>query len=108
MSFIVIYITHPDENHAQRICRALLQKKLIACANIFPIQSMYWWKGRIVDSAEWVSLVKTAPENWEIVKETIEKMHEYEVPCIERISADSNESYAQWIIDETLSRNGKL
>jgi periplasmic divalent cation tolerance protein len=108
MSLIVIYTTHPDTDHAMRICKALLEKKLIACSNIFPIRSMYWWKGKIVDSDECVSLVKTVSENWEIVKETIERMHEYEVPCIERIFVDSNESYAQWIIDETFGKNGIL
>jgi len=37
--FILVYITHETENAAKKISDYLLNKKLIACANIFPITS---------------------------------------------------------------------
>ena len=44
-----VYITCKDKKEARKISRFLLEKKLIACANIFPIESMYRWEGKMVD-----------------------------------------------------------
>jgi periplasmic divalent cation tolerance protein len=40
------YITNPSKEEAKRIAKHLLDKRIIACANIFPIESMYWWDGK--------------------------------------------------------------
>ncbi len=97
MSFISIYITHPDETTAQKIADALIQQKLVACANIFPIQSAYWWQGEVARETEWVSLVKTIPEFWENVCQEVSAKHPYEVPCIMRTEVSANEAYEDWI-----------
>lgn len=102
MSFALIYITHPSEVEAQRISRHLLNNKLIACTNIFPISSAYWWQGAIQNEREWVSIVKTTLENYEVVKIEIEKVHSYEVPCILKITVEANASYEQWIRDSVV------
>ena len=62
MSFIMIYVTHKNKEDAEKIARHLLGKKLIACANIFPINSLYLWKGEIERSKEVVSIFKTKRE----------------------------------------------
>ncbi|MBK7873804.1 MAG: divalent-cation tolerance protein CutA [Saprospiraceae bacterium] len=100
MSFIVIYITHSSEAEAKRVSDHLLQQKLVACANIFPINSAYWWQGQIQYEGEWVSIVKTTLENWEKVKFEVEKIHPYDVPCIMKIEVEANNAYEQWIRDE--------
>ena len=50
--FITVYTTHPDLKTAKRISSVLLKKRLIACANFFPITSMYWWEGKIQNDSE--------------------------------------------------------
>lgn len=100
MSFAIIYITHSSEAEAQRVCGHLLQEKMIACANIFPITSAYWWQGSIQHDNEWVSIVKTTLENWEKVKSEVEKVHPYEVPCIMKFEVEANAAYEKWIRDE--------
>ena len=101
MGFIIVYITHANLEEAKKITSKLLEKKLIACANFFPIESAYWWKGEIASSSEIVSIVKTRTANWQKVKENIEKLHPYEVPCIMKFDVEANESYEKWIDDET-------
>lgn len=103
MSFIVIYVTHKNREEAEKIVVPLLEKKLIACANYFPIESSYWWKGVIETNAEIVSLLKTRTENWEMVRDEILRIHPYETPCIMKMNVEANDSYAKWIHDETLS-----
>jgi len=99
MSFSIIYITHESEEAARTLTDVLLREKQIACANIFPITSAYWWQGAIARESEWVSIVKTTPEKWEAVKTRIEALHPYEVPCIMRLQAEANPAYENWIRD---------
>ena len=97
MSFIIIYITHSSKANAQQIADHLIEKKMVACANIFPIKSAYWWKGKVENDDEWVSIVKTIPTMWESLQKEIENIHPYEVPCIMKIEAEANKSYEDWI-----------
>ena len=99
MSFILIYITHPNEKEAERIANLLVEQKFVACANIFPITSSYWWKEAIANEKEWVSIVKTIPENWEAVKAKVTEIHPYEVPCILKFGVEANDAYEEWIRD---------
>lgn len=101
MAFILIYVTHENMNNAQKIASHLLQKKLIACSNFFPIKSSFWWKGKIENSDEVVSLLKTRSGNWEKVKSEIKRIHPYEIPCIMKIDVEANMDYESWINNET-------
>lgn len=101
MKFALVYITHPSEEKAREISDRLLEKKLIACANIFPITSAYWWQGAIQHEGEWVSVVKTTLPVWERLKEEVERIHPYEVPCIIKLEVEANKAYYKWIAEET-------
>ncbi len=97
MSFIVIYVTHPNLESAKKITTHLLQKKLIACANFFPIQSQFSWKGKIEESEEIVSLMKAPKPHWETIVTEIKKMHSYETPCIIKFDAEGEKEYEAWL-----------
>jgi periplasmic divalent cation tolerance protein len=100
-SFLIFYVTHPDEATAARIAQELLQARMIACANIFPISSAYWWEGAIATEGEWVSILKTRVELESAVEEAILKTHPYQTPCIVRMEARANEGYLAWIEQST-------
>lgn len=101
MSFIWLYVTHPDRACAEKIGNILLEKKLIACYNLFPIESAYWWNSEIAHSNEIVSLLKTRTDNWKAVKQAILEIHPYVTPCIIRLEMQANEEYEKWIEAET-------
>lgn len=100
MNFVFIYITNPNKKEAVRIAKHLLKKRLIACVNIFPINSLYWWKNKIVDAKEFTLIAKTSRANFEKVKKEVEKIHPYSVPCIVKIPVSSNEKYFKWLKGE--------
>ncbi len=100
MNFIFIYITSPDKRQAKKIAKKLLKAKLIACANIFPISSLYWWQGKIVDDNEYVLIAKTIEKNFEKVKNEIEKIHPYKAPCITKIPVSANKKFFNWLKSE--------
>jgi periplasmic divalent cation tolerance protein len=102
MPFTLIYTTHKNQEEAERITLPLLENSLIACVNYFPITSQYKWKGEIEKSEEVVAILKTRKENWDKVREYIEKNHSYETPCIIKLAdVEANTSYTEWIHDET-------
>ncbi len=97
MSFISIYITNQDAAAAQIIADHLIEHKLVACANLFPIKSAYWWQGSVAKEEEWVALVKTVPEKWPQVCEIVESIHPYDTPCIMKTEVEANLAYENWI-----------
>ncbi|MBU1178186.1 divalent-cation tolerance protein CutA [Patescibacteria group bacterium] len=97
MNHIFIYITNPSKTVAKKIAKMLLQKKLIACANIFPIDSMYWWQGKIVEEREFTLLGKTADKYFPAIKREIKAIHPYKIPCITKIAAEPNQKYQKWL-----------
>ncbi|MBX9906280.1 divalent-cation tolerance protein CutA [Patescibacteria group bacterium] len=102
MKFILIYTTHKNLEEAEKITSYLLQEKLIACVNFFPITSSYSWKGEIVTTQEITAILKTRIGNWDVVKTYIEKNHPYETPCVMKLAeVEANDSYAYWIQSET-------
>ncbi len=100
MCFIIIYITHKNLEEAKKIANHLLEKRLIACANFFPVESAYRWKGKIERAQEIVSIVKTKSKNLEKVKTEVKKIHPYDVPCIMKINVEANDDYERWIEEE--------
>ena len=98
---ISVYITCKDKKEAIKISKHLLKKRLIACSNIFPIKSMYWWNKKIVNDNEIVILAKTTNKNYEKIKKEVKKLHSYDIPCILKINIKANKEYEKWVKKET-------
>ena len=50
-------------------------------------------------------IVKTLDDCFDRIKDVIEKMHSYDVPCIEAIKAkDVNKSYLKWVFGEVTAK----
>lgn len=101
MKLIFVYITNPNKKEAKKVARHLLDKKLIACANIYPeVNSLYPWKGKLADEKEVVFIGKTTEKNYSRIKQEVKKIHSYEVPCVIKIPIETNEAYAKWLESE--------
>lgn len=80
---LLVSTTFEQQEHAEALAKSLLQKRLVACAQIHgPLQSMYWWKDEIADSVEFVLSVKTFAKVYSSVEKTILTEHPYDVPEI--------------------------
>jgi periplasmic divalent cation tolerance protein len=100
--FSMLYTTTGSEEEAEKISNELLERRLAACANIFPIRSMYWWKGEIERSREFAIIFKTRTELLTDAMAAIKEQHSYEVPCLmcyEYVQGDKD--YLSWIEEET-------
>ena len=97
---ILVYITNPTKEEAKKIAKHLIEKKLIACANIFPIESLYNWNEKLADESEFVLLGKTKEEDYDKIVAEVEKIHSYDVPCILKIPMEANGKYEDWLKNE--------
>jgi periplasmic divalent cation tolerance protein len=95
---ISVYITCKDKKEAKRISKHLLEKRLIACSNIFPIESMYWWNNKINEDKEIAIIAKTTKNNFDKIKKEIKNIHSYEVPCVIAWDiVEGNKDYLDWM-----------
>jgi periplasmic divalent cation tolerance protein len=83
----------------------LLNRRLIACASIFPeVESIYRWEGTIEESAEVKVILKTVPKHFGAIQTVIRTHCSYEVPEIVQIDIPrGNSHYLSWIGQETSS-----
>ena len=97
MGILLVYVTHPDSNCAQRIANEILDLRLAGCIAMFPSESIYWWEGEKKHEDEFITLFKTKSENASALEEAITKIHPYDIPCILKFEVDANAPYAAWI-----------
>ncbi|MFO7565102.1 MAG: divalent-cation tolerance protein CutA [Enhygromyxa sp.] len=94
----LLFCTAPAEA-APTIARALLEARLIGCANLIPaVRSLYWWEGAIQDDAEVVMLMECPAERAAAAVAELERVHPYEVPKILVLTPESvNLPYLAWL-----------
>jgi periplasmic divalent cation tolerance protein len=103
LAFLFIYVTCRDEQEAQGLARALLEQRIVACANILtPHQSLYWWEGKIQSAPEAAVIFKTREDLFEKLEAAIKERHSYDCPCIVALPVEKGHApFLQWIEAET-------
>ena len=96
---VLIYTTLHDQKTGQMVAQRLLEKKLIACANIFPPHiAVYEWDGNIVDDAEVAVIFKTSKAKQQECMAAIAELHHNECPAIVALeSSDTNKPFFDWV-----------
>jgi periplasmic divalent cation tolerance protein len=99
----IIYAVFPSAGEAHDCCRALLEERLVACANrLAPVISHYRWEGEIETSEEHPVILKTSTSRQQDVIDRISKLHRHKVPAIMAWGADAvHPDYAKWVNTET-------
>ncbi len=99
---IQVVTTTADKESADKIAAQILHRRHGACVQISgPVESSYWWNGRIETAREYICTIKTLREKFSLVEKTILEFHPYDQPEIlatpvVAITAD----YAAWLIEQ--------
>jgi periplasmic divalent cation tolerance protein len=98
---IVVLVTGANARECARIARRLLDRRLIACANLVPqVRSLYTWKGKIADQKECLMLLKSSRSLFPALRAEVEKLHSYSVPEIIALPiVDGSPNYLAWIAE---------
>ena len=97
---IIVLVTGKNTRECKRIARHLLEKRLIACANLMQVNSLYHWKGKIADEKECLMILKSSRELFPALGMEVEKLHSYSVPEIIAVPIiDGSANYLNWIAE---------
>lgn len=99
--YIVVLITIPSGNQAEKLANFLLSKKLAACINIVPkVESFFWWQAKIDKAKESLLVIKTKKQLFNKLVKAVKSKHPYSVPEIIALPIVSgNKDYLDWIDD---------
>ncbi len=82
--------------------RSLVEKRLVACANIFPIRSIYRWSAGIEDHMEARAVFHTQSSLFKVIAGEVERSHPYELPAVFTLPIlEASQAYRAWVIAET-------
>src|SRR5215471_7410270 len=100
---VFVYTTYPSLVEAERIGKAVLERRLAACVNILPgMISHYWWEGAIERGEEVVMIIKTRASLAERLCEAVKQAHAYTTPAIAVLPIEGGDpAYLGWLLAET-------
>jgi len=99
--------TTADKDSAKEIARLLVGRRLAACVQMFPIESIYFWQDKVCADNETTLFIKSKTALFDEIKAVIREAHAYEVPEIIQIPiTDGLPEYLKWI--DASTRNGEM
>jgi periplasmic divalent cation tolerance protein len=98
---LIVLCTCPDQQTAEHLASALVERQLAACVNILPgIRSFYRWEGRLQQDDEIQLVIKASQKTWPRLEQFIQQQHPYEVPEILAIPVTAGlPDYLKWLED---------
>ena len=101
MSLVAVLTSTGSLDEAQRMARALVERRLVACAQISAIESVYRWDGALQNGPEFRLLLKTTAARYVEVEAAIRALHSYALPAIYAVPVDAAHApYADWVGQE--------
>ena len=90
---------------AERLARALVERRLAACVNVVPgVVSYYRWRGELQRDAERLLVIKTRAERLPALREALRELHPYELPELIALEiTGGSEAYLSWLDEASLA-----
>ncbi len=103
---VVALSTVGTAGDAERIARALVERRLAACVNVVPkVVSVYRWKGEVHRDEERLLVIKTRRERLDALREALVGIHPYEVPELVALPIEAgHEPYLAWLDEAVRAR----
>ncbi|MFH1769319.1 MAG: divalent-cation tolerance protein CutA [Parcubacteria group bacterium] len=95
---LIIYTTCANVDEAKRLSKLIIDKKLAACVNFWPVGSMYKWEGEFKAVSETMMSIKTFESKRQEVEDLISVKHTYSSPMIAGVDIRRiNRPYKEWM-----------
>jgi periplasmic divalent cation tolerance protein len=95
---IVVQVAAGSADEAWAIARAVVERKVAACAQVFPARSCYEWEGKLTEADEHVVFVKSRLEAFDSLEACIKEHHSYDVPEIIALPIVAGSTpYLEWV-----------
>ena len=95
----VVLITAPDQESAERIARALVERRICACCNLVGgVHSIFRWQGEVQSQAEILIIAKTTRDRRDQLERALAELHPYDVPeCVVIRPSHVAAPYSDWL-----------
>lgn len=98
MEILSLTTTVASREDAERLARALLDRRLAACVQIDDgVQSHYRWKGENCADGEVRLTIKSLPARLAPIQAFMAEQHPYEVPQLLWQVMGATPAYAEWV-----------
>ena len=95
---VLIACATGNRDEAAMIARTLVEERLAACVQLFPIHSIYRWQGAVHSGDEWMLNIKTRAAAAPAVNERIKAIHSYDLPEVTVTPIiDGSAAYLEWV-----------
>ena len=92
-----IALTNLPREHGERIARMLVEEHVVACVNLYPIHSVYFWKNEVHLDEETTLMMKVAVEGVAHLKKRLCELHPYELPEFVVLEIDCEASLREYV-----------
>ncbi|WP_419843046.1 divalent-cation tolerance protein CutA [Candidatus Poriferisodalis sp.] len=107
MKPVIVTVSCPSANEAAAVVREVVRQRLAAAGQTWPITSVFWWDGELVNRQEHIVLFKTVEARVDRVMEVIGATHSYDTPSIAVVPvARVGPGVESWLGDSTQQMRG--
>ncbi|MFO8239111.1 MAG: divalent-cation tolerance protein CutA [Prochlorococcaceae cyanobacterium] len=96
---VLVLTTEADQERAEALARALLERRLAACVSLQPLLSLYHWQGRLERGTEVQLLIKTLAHRLGALEEAVRDLHSYSTPEWIHWPARCSAGYGAWLLE---------
>jgi periplasmic divalent cation tolerance protein len=99
---IQVVTTTAEKKDADALAKAVLDKRLAACVQVSgPIDSSYWWNGRLESAREWTVTMKTRRDLYPNLEKLLLATHPYDQPeIIATPIVEISPGYLKWLNEQ--------
>src|SRR5687767_10600382 len=99
---IQVATTTAEKKDAEALAQAVLENRLGACVQIGgPIDSRYWWNGRLESASEWIVTIKTRRDLFKPLEKLLLELHPYDQPeIIATVVSEVSAGYLKWLVEQ--------
>lgn len=103
---IVVFMTFPSPEEAERVAAVLVDEHLAACVNLLPgVRSLFFWQGAREEAVEVLAIAKTTLQGLANLAARVKSLHSYSIPEIVALPIlGGDESYLKWVVDTASNR----
>jgi periplasmic divalent cation tolerance protein len=106
--YLQVQTTTDSRAEAMELCRAAVEARLAACAQVAgPMASTYWWDDGVERAEEWLVLLKLPADRYEELAAFLAERHSYDDPEIIALPiVAGSATYLDWMREETRPAEG--
>lgn len=100
MQLCLFFLTCADQTQADSIATVLLEKRLVACVKMMPVNSKFMWNGSLDTAHEILLIMDGVRDNFSSIEQEVRAIHSYETfVLVATAIQDASAGVPSWICE---------